>query len=74
MILALKNLITLLKTLSLAHFTPHIHSSHFDQLHSLLAGLNIKFNVLGVTKTRFNFNPMPTSTFELEGCVIEHTH
>ena len=45
---------------------------NFVQLHTLLAGLNIKFNVLGITETRFKFNSMTISTFELEGHVIEH--
>ena len=46
---------------------------NFDQLHTLLAGLDIKFNVLGITKTRLKLNSMPTNTFELEGYIIEHT-
>ena len=46
---------------------------NFDQLHTLLAGLDIKFSVLGITKTRRKCNWIPTSTFELEGYIIEHT-
>ena len=46
---------------------------NFDQLHKLLAGLDIKFNVLGITETRLKLNSMPTITFELEGYIIKHT-
>ena len=41
--------------------------------HSLLAGLDIKFNVLGITETRLKLNSLPTSTFEQKGYIIKLT-
>ena len=46
---------------------------NFDQLQTLLAGLDIKFNVLGITETRLKLKLMGTSTFELESYIIKHT-
>ena len=46
---------------------------NFDQLCTLLVGLDIKFNVLGITEEILKLNSMPTSTFEVEGYIIEHT-
>ena len=41
--------------------------------HSLLAGLDIKFNVRGITETRLKLNSLPTSTFEQKGYIIKRT-
>ena len=59
--------------LNVFHLSISSLTYNFDQLHKLLAGLDIKFNVLGITETRLKLNSMPASTFELEGYIIEHT-
>ena len=76
--LASKNLMTLLTrhfywTQPLFHLNISSLTYNFDQLHTLLAGLDIKLNVIRITKTRLKLNSMHTRTFELEGYIIEHT-
>ena len=73
-----KNLMTLLTrdfywTQPLFHLNISSLTYNFDQLHTLLAGLDIKLNVIGITETRLKLNSMHTRTFELEGYIIEHT-
>ena len=45
----------------------------FDDLQNLLAKINVKFNVIGITETRLNKTSIRNTNIDLSGCSFEHT-
>ena len=46
---------------------------NFDDLHTLLARMNRKFNIIGKPETRLQKHPTRNININLNGCAIEHT-
>ena len=46
---------------------------NFDELHSLLAGIKVKFNIIGITETRLKKHTVRNINLILNGYAIEHT-
>ena len=44
---------------------------NFDDLHTLLARMNVKFNIIGITETRLK-NIVRNINIKLNGYAIEH--
>ena len=45
----------------------------FDDLHTLLARMNVKFNIIGITESRYKKNTIRNININLNGYAIEHT-
>ena len=45
---------------------------NFDDLQTLLAKINVKFNVIGITETRLNKSSIRNTNIELRGYSFEH--
>ena len=46
---------------------------NFDDLQTLLAKINVKFNVIGITETRFKKSSIRNTIIDLNGYSFEHT-
>ena len=46
---------------------------NFDDLQTLLAKINVKFNVIGITETRLNKSSIRNTNIDLSGYSFEHT-
>ena len=46
---------------------------NFDDLQTLLAKINVKFNVIGLTETRLNKSSIRNTNIDLSGYSFEHT-
>ena len=46
---------------------------NFDDLQTLLAKINVKFNVIGITETRLNKTSIRNTNIDLSGYSFEHT-
>ena len=45
----------------------------FDDLQTLLAKINVKFNAIGITETRLNKTSIGNTNIDLSGYSFEHT-
>ena len=59
------------------NFFPHEYISslcrNFDDLHTLLSEINLKFDIIGITETRLKKNSIRNINIDLKGYTIEHT-
>ena len=46
---------------------------NFDDLHTLLSEINLKFDIIGITETRLKKNSIRNINIHLKGYTIEHT-
>ena len=46
---------------------------NFDDLQTLLAKINVKFNVIGITEARFKKSSIRNANIDLNGYSFEHT-
>ena len=46
---------------------------NFDDLQTLLARINVTFNVIGITETRLNKSSIRNTNIDLSGYSFEHT-
>ena len=46
---------------------------NFDDLHTLLSEINLKFDIIGITETRLKKNSIRNINIDLKGYTIEHT-
>ena len=53
--------------LSLLHLNIASLALHFDELHTLLATSNNKFDIIGITETGFKKNQAPMQNFQIKG-------
>ena len=46
---------------------------NFDELHTLLARMKIKFNIISITETRLKKHAVRNININLNGYAVEHT-
>ena len=60
-------------TFSSLHLNISSLGRHFDELNALLALLNFKFGIIGITESRFVKGSPPSCNFIIDGYSVEHT-
>ena len=46
---------------------------NFDDLHTVLSEINLKFDIIGITETRLKKNSIRNINIDLKGYTIKHT-